>query len=245
MATKSGIEWTGYTWNPVTGCDKVSPGCKNCYADRMAKRLKAMDVEKYRSGFELAIHNDIVEEPLTWKKSRLVFVNSMSDLFHEEIPFHFIQRVFDVMRRADRHTFQILTKRSERLEELSSLLDWPSNVWMGVSVENDSYVYRVDHLKKTAAKIKFLSLEPLLGPLPSLYIQGIDWIIVGGESGPKARPIEEEWVVSIRDQCVKHGVPFFFKQWGGKRKKTNGRLLQGQTWSEMPTAFSRNGSSLK
>ena len=238
MATKSDIEWTGYTWNPVTGCDKVSPGCKNCYADRMAKRLRAMEVDKYRNGFELTLHDDIVEEPLKWKKPRLVFVNSMSDLFHEDIPLGFIRRVFDVMRQADRHTFQVLTKRSERLVKLNSLLDWPPNVWMGVSVENDKYVYRVDHLRSTGAKIKFLSLEPLLGPIPSLNVHGIEWIIVGGESGPRARPMQEAWVLEIRDKCLEAKVAFFFKQWGGKRKKKNGRLLQGRVWNEMPSGVS-------
>lgn len=240
MATKSDIEWTGYTWNPVTGCDKVSPGCKNCYADRMAKRLRAMRVDKYRNGFELTLHDDIVEEPLKWNKSRLVFVNSMSDLFHEDIPLDFVHRVFEVMKQAERHTFQILTKRSQRLVELNYLLDWPPNVWMGVSVENNDYVYRVEHLRNTGAKLKFLSLEPLLGPIPSLSVQGIDWIIVGGESGPRARPIQEEWVLEIRDKCLEANLPFFFKQWGGKRKKKNGRLLQGQVWNEMPLGISAN-----
>ncbi len=234
MATKSPIEWTEFTWNPLTGCNKISPGCKNCYADRMAKRLQAMGVAKYANGFELTLHDNVIEEPLKWREPRTVFVNSMSDLFHEDVPFDFINRVFNVMGQASIHTFQVLTKRSERLFELSPRIDWPFNVWMGVSVENSKYQFRIDHLRETGAHIKFLSLEPLLGSLTNLELQGIDWVIVGGESGPRARPVKEEWIVEIRDQCIETGVPFFFKQWGGVHKKRNGRQLDGRTWDDLP-----------
>ena len=234
MAARSEIEWTESTWNPITGCDKISPGCKHCYAERMALRLKAMGHPNYINGFGLALHNHILEQPLHWKKPQIVFVNSMSDLFHKDIPVDFIQKVFDVIRQASWHQFQILTKRSQRLLELNPEIDWPNNVWMGVSVENSHYTYRIDHLRMTGAKIKFLSLEPLLGPLPSLNLLNIDWVIVGGESGPRARPMMVEWVINIRDQCLVSDVPFFFKQWGGTRKKKTGRLLQGRTWNEMP-----------
>ena len=231
---KSAIEWTESTWNPLTGCTKVSPGCKNCYAERMAKRLKAMGQPNYRNGFKLTLHDHVLEYPLRWKKPQMIFVNSMSDLFHEDVPVDFIQRVFDVMRRAHWHTFQVLTKRAERLLALDSEIDWPENVWMGVSVEMEKYAYRIDHLRETHARIKFLSLEPLLGPIPHLDLRGIDWVIVGGESGPKARPVREKWVIEIRDQCLKASVPFFFKQWGGVNKKKNGRLLEGRFWNELP-----------
>jgi len=234
---KSRIEWTESTWNPVTGCNKISPGCKFCYAERLAGRLQAMGVEKYSNGFELTIHEDALDAPLTWKKPQMIFVNSMSDLFHVKVPLAYIQRVFDVMRRAHWHQFQVLTKRSERLLELSPEIDWPSNVWLGVSVESDEYTFRIDHLRKTRAKGRFLSLEPLLGPLPSLDLSGIHWAIVGGESGPGARPISPKWVEEIRDRCVKAGVPFFFKQWGGVNKKRTGRVLEGRTWDEMPRQF--------
>jgi protein gp37 len=234
MGAKSGIEWTESTWNPVTGCTKVSPGCKNCYAERMAKRLKAMGQLNYRNGFDLTLHEHALEIPLRWKQPQTVFVNSMSDLFHEDVPLAFIKRVFAVMKKAHWHRFQVLTKRSERLFALRKKLDWPSNVWMGVSVETDDYAFRIDHLRKVDACVRFLSLEPLLGPLPNLNLKGIDWVIVGGESGPGARPVAEEWVLDIRDQCGKVSVPFFFKQWGGTNKKKAGRLLEGQTWSEMP-----------
>ncbi|WP_448337561.1 DUF5131 family protein [Chloroflexus aurantiacus] len=233
MAT-SKIEWTEATWNPLTGCTKISPGCKHCYAERMALRLRAMGVEKYRNGFTLTLHPDVLEEPLTWKKPRMIFVNSMSDLFHKDVPLAFIHQVFDVMRRASWHQFQVLTKRAERLSELAPLIDWPANVWMGVSVEQATYTYRIDHLRQTNACIKFLSLEPLLGPLPDLNLDGIDWVIVGGESGPRARPMQAEWVRDIRDQCIRAGVPFFFKQWGGPVKKRTGRMLDGRTWDEWP-----------
>ncbi|WP_322820145.1 phage Gp37/Gp68 family protein [Chloroflexus sp.] len=233
MAT-SKIEWTESTWKPLTGCTKISPGCKHCYAERMALRLRAMGVEKYRNGFTLTLHPDVLEEPLTWKKPRMIFVNSMSDLFHQDVPLAFIQQVFEVMRRASWHQFQVLTKRAERLSELAPLIDWPANVWMGVSVEHAMYTSRIDHLRQTNACIKFLSLEPLLGPLPDLNLAGIDWVIVGGESGPRARPMQAEWVRDIRDQCIRAGVPFFFKQWGGPVKKRTGRLLDGRTWDELP-----------
>jgi protein gp37 len=233
--TKSKIEWTELTWNPITGCTKISPGCKFCYAERMAKRLQAMGKSSYQNGFQISIHPHLFELPLQWKKPRLIFVNSMSDLFHEEVPNETILTLFDVMNKANWHTFQILTKRAERLEEISPLINWPANVWMGVSVENSEYQTRADHLRSTSAKTKFLSLEPLLGPLPSLNLTNIDWVIVGGESGPKARPINEEWVIEIRNQCINENVSFFFKQWGGVNKKKNGRLLEDQTWDEMPT----------
>lgn len=234
MSTHSGIEWTESTWNPLTGCTKISPGCKHCYAERMARRLQAMGQPNYANGFRLTLHEHMLEQPLDWKKPQMVFVNSMSDLFHKDVPEEFIQKVFDVMRRASWHTFQVLTKRSNRLLELNPEINWPANVWMGVSVENQSYSFRIGHLVETRAHVKFLSLEPLLGPLPDLDLQGIDWVIVGGESGPGARPMAEEWVVDIRDQCLAANVPFFFKQWGGVRKKQSGRVLRGRTWNQLP-----------
>ncbi len=234
MATKSAIEWTESTWNPLTGCNKISPGCKHCYAERMAIRLKAMGQPNYVRGFKLTLHEDSLEIPLRWKKPQTIFVNSMSDLFHKDVPFEFIERVFDVMHRASWHRFQVLTKRSERLMELSPKLEWTSNIWMGVSVENSDYTFRIDHLRQTNAQIKFLSLEPLLGPLSKLNLKGINWVIVGGESGPGARPIEQKWIVDIRNQCQRVKVPFFFKQWGGINKKKAGRELDGRTWDEMP-----------
>jgi len=234
MAQGSSIEWTESTWNPLTGCTKVSPGCKHCYAERMARRLKAMGQPNYANGFKLTMHEHVLERPLQWRKPQMVFVNSMSDLFHQDVPLDFIQKVFSVMRRASWHTFQVLTKRSRRLLELNRKIDWPVNVWMGVSVENGDYTFRIDHLRQTDAHIRFLSLEPLLGPLSHLELCDIDWVIVGGESGPGARPIKEEWVIDIRDQCLASDVPFFFKQWGGVRKKRNGRVLQSRTWNEMP-----------
>ena len=237
MAT-SKIEWTGSTWNPVTGCTKISPGCAHCYAERIALRLQAMGQPNYVNGFKLTMHEHMLERPLRWKKPRMIFVNSMSDLFHQDVPLEFIHKVFDVMHHASWHTFQVLTKRSERLRDLDSEIDWPLNVWMGVSVENQDYEFRIEHLKQTGAHVKFLSLEPLLGPLPNLDLDGIDWVIVGGESGPGARPIEEQWVFDIRDKCQAAGVPFFFKQWGGIRKKQRGRMLQGRTWDEMPRGVS-------
>lgn len=235
MAGRSNIEWTDSTWNPLTGCTKISPGCKHCYAERMAKRLQAMGQSNYVNGFKLTSHEHVLEQPLSWKKPHMVFVNSMSDLFHEDVESDFIQKVFDVMRRAHWHTFQVLTKRSKHLLEMDPHIDWPSNVWMGVSVENSDYTFRIDHLRQTRACTKFLSIEPLLGPLSSLSLNYIDWVIVGGESGPGARPMKEEWVIEIRNQCQAASVPFFFKQWGGVHKKRNGRLLQGRTWDEFPS----------
>jgi protein gp37 len=220
MADNSAIEWTDATWNPVTGCDKVSPGCKFCYAERMAKRLQGMGMHNYRNGFKLTLQPQSLTLPLKWKNPKIVFVNSMSDLFHADIPISYLQKVFDIMRRAHWHQFQVLTKRADYLSEISNKIEWPDNVWMGVSVENQDYLWRIDLLRQTDAKIKFLSLEPLLGPLPHLNLRGIDWVIVGGESGPKARPIRQSWVVDIRNQCLKTEVPFFFKQWGGFNKKS-------------------------
>lgn len=234
MADRSGIEWTESTWNPITGCTKISPGCKHCYAERMALRLQAMGQPNYANGFEVTLHEHVLEIPLSWKKPRVIFVNSMSDLFHKDVPLDFIQRVFDVMKRAEQHQFQVLTKRAERLSELSPQLEWLPNIWMGVSVETEKYMYRIDHLRETGARIKFLSLEPLLGPLPNLNLHGIDWVITGGESGPGARPIDPAWVRDIRDQCLAAQVPFFFKQWGGINKKKAGRKLDGRTWDQMP-----------
>ena len=237
MSTRSNIEWTESTWNPLTGCTKISPGCKNCYAERMAKRLQAMGQPNYATGFKLALHPHVLKKPLGWKKPQMIFVNSMSDLFHRDAPLEFILSVFDVMRRAHWHTFQVLTKRSERLLALNADIDWPPNVWMGVSVENQDYIFRIDHLRKTGAQVKFLSLEPLLGPLSHLDLDGIDWVIVGGESGPGARPMQKAWVQEIREQCQVAQAPFFFKQWGGVRKKRNGRQLDGRTWDGMPHVF--------
>ncbi len=231
---ESKIEWTDATWNPTTGCNKISPGCKNCYAERMSKRLQAMNVDKYKNGFQLTLHEDTLTAPLTWKKPKTIFVNSMSDLFHEKVPLEFIQKVFETMHSAYWHQYQVLTKRSTRLAELDQYIDWPSNVWMGVSVENADYTYRIDNLRKTSAHVKFLSLEPLLGSLPNLDLINIDWVIVGGESGPKARSMDEEWAINIRNQCIESNVPFFFKQWGGKNKKKAGRLLEGRTWNGYP-----------
>lgn len=234
MATQSKIEWTEMTWNPVTGCSKVSAGCKHCYAERMAKRLQAMNQPRYRNGFEITVHEDLVELPLKWKQPRLVFVNSMSDLFHEKVPTELIQLVFDTMYRSPQHTFQVLTKRSNRLRELANLLPWPSNIWMGVSVEDSEVVQRIRDLQATPAAIRFLSCEPLIGLLENLPLHGIHWVIVGGESGPGARPMQPSWVDSIYQQSRNAGVPFFFKQWGGVRKGRSGRNLHGRTYDEMP-----------
>ena len=234
---QSKIEWTQMTWNPVTGCSKVSPGCAHCYAERMARRLKLMGQPNYRNGFQVTTHERMLELPRQMRKPRLIFVNSMSDLFHELVPLDFIARVFGVMASCPQHTFQVLTKRSARLRDIAGQLPWPSNVWMGVTVETPGYATRIDDLRQTPAKVKFLSLEPLLAGMPSLNLQGIDWVIVGGESGPGARPMKEEWVLDIRDQCVAAGVPFFFKQWGGVNKKRAGRLLQGKTYDETPAGF--------
>lgn len=236
MASQTAIEWTDCTWNPASGCTKISAGCAHCYAERMARRLEAMGQARYRNGFAVTLHPEALEEPLGWKKSRLVFVNSMGDLFHEKIPFEFIQKVFNVMNRCPQHIFQILTKRSQRMAELAGLLKWSENIWMGVTVENGDYLHRIESLRRVPARVRFLSLEPLLGPLDDLVLDGLDWVIVGGESGPQSRPIKEEWVLSIQSKCQKEGVPFFFKQWGGVHKKKAGRLLQGRTWDQLPAA---------
>lgn len=234
MAANSSIEWTESTWNPLTGCTKISPGCKFCYAERFARRLEKMGNPHYARGFNLTMHPESLELPVSWKKPRTIFVNSMSDLFLEDVPLEFIRKVFGVMVRADWHRYQILTKRAERLARVSSELDWPPQIWMGVSVENERYLSRIEELRKTPAFIKFLSLEPLLGPLPSLDLEGIDWVIVGGESGPGARPMKKEWVIEIKDTCKRSGVPFFFKQWGGVNKSKTGRTLEGKLWNGMP-----------
>lgn len=233
---KSTIEWTESTWNPVTGCDKVSQGCRYCYAERLAFRLQAMGQRNYRNGFALTLQEHMLDVPLRWRAPQTIFVNSMSDLFHQNVPDDYIFRVFDVMNRAHWHRYQVLTKRSDRLAEIAPQLPWAPHIWMGVSVESAAYTYRIDHLRDTGAHVKFLSLEPLIGRLERLELNGIDWAIVGGESGSGARPIQEAWVTEIRDQCLTAGVPFFFKQWGGVRKKRAGRELQGRTWDEMPNA---------
>lgn len=242
MAQASGIEWTESTWNPVTGCTKLSPGCKHCYAERMALRLRAMGQPNYAHGFAVTLQPHMLELPLRWKRPQTIFVNSMSDLFHERVPREYIDRVFAIMRAAHWHRFQVLTKRADRLAALSPTLDWAPNVWMGVSVESAAYSERIDYLRATAARIKFLSLEPLLGPLSRLKLAGIDWVIVGGESGPGARFVDPEWVIDLRDQCRAAGVPFFFKQWGGRQKKRAGRELEGRTWEEMPVLGSHGDS---
>ena len=249
MATNSKIEWTECTWNPVTGCAKISPGCKNCYAERMAKRLKAMGQVKYRNGSQLTTHPDELGTPLDWRKPKTVFVCSMSDLFHEEVPDWFILQVFIVMCLAKQHRFQVLTKRLDQCLRLNRQLPFPRNIWLGASVENANYTSRIDNLRETGAQTKFLSLEPLLGPTPNLNLKGIDWVIVGGESGQGARSMAPEWALDIRDQCVDAGVPFFFKQWGKIRnnpdpgdrtakknggKAKGGRMLDGRIWDEMP-----------
>ena len=234
MAQGSDIEWTESTWNPITGCTKISTGCKHCYAKRMAERLRAMGQANYANGFNLTLQPHMLEIPLRWKKPQTIFVNSMSDLFHEDVPIGYIRQVFDVMARAHWHRFQVLTKRANRLAELSPRLVWAPNIWMGVSVENAKYAYRIDELRSAASLIKFLSLEPLLGPLSGLDLHGIDWVIVGGESGPRARLVDPAWVTDLRDQCERASVPFFFKQWGGTNKKRSGRLLDGRTWEQMP-----------
>lgn len=235
MAQVSTIEWTEKTWNPLTGCDKVSPGCKNCYAERMTKRLKAMGSPNYKNGFKLTCHPNSLSIPYDWKKPCTVFVNSMSDLFHKDVPEDFIHKVFSVMAMNQHHQFQVLTKRSERLFEISARLKWKHNIWMGVSVENQDYAYRINHLRETGAMVKFLSIEPLLGPIPDLNLNGIDWVIIGGESGPKSRPMEPAWVDQIHERCEQAKVPFFFKQWGGVHKKKAGRLLKGKVWDQMPS----------
>jgi len=235
MATK--IEWTDITWNPTTGCTKISSGCKNCYAEKMALRLKAMHLEKYAKGFDLAIHPELLCEPYSWKLPRMVFVNSMSDLFHEGVPFEFIKQIFKVMNENPKHIFQVLTKRADKLVEFNEKLNWSSNIWLGVTVEDNKQLNRIDKLRKTDAKVKFLSCEPLLSSLKNINLQKIDWVIVGGESGTNARPIEKIWVEEIKNSCEIYQVPFFFKQWGGRNKKENGRLLNGEIYSEMPNVM--------
>jgi protein gp37 len=234
MAGKSKIEWTESTWNPVTGCTKISSGCLNCYAERLSKRLKLMGQPNYRNGFDITLHEHVLDYPLKLQTPQTIFVNSMSDLFHADVPFDYIQRVFSVMFQAKWHRFQVLTKRAERLSELAPQLKWPINIWMGVTVENADCVYRIEHLRRTPAHIKFLSVEPMIGPLPNLDLSGIDWVIVGGESGPGARPLHPDWAREVRTACLEQNVPFFFKQWGGTNKKKAGRLLDGRTWDEMP-----------
>ena len=243
MATQSAIEWTEITWNPVTGCDRVAAGCDNCYALALAKRLKAMGAAKYQNdgnpatsgpGFGVTIHPKSLSQPFRWSGSRVVFVNSMSDLFHARVPIGFIRDIFDVIRDTPQHTYQVLTKRAHRLERIADKLDWPKNLWMGVSVESADVTDRIDQLRRTSARTKFLSCEPLLTALPDLDLTNIDWVIAGGESGPRARPMEPWWVTDIRDKCTAVGVAFFFKQWGGRTPKANGRELDGRTWDEMP-----------
>lgn len=234
MAQASSIEWTQNSWNPVTGCTKVSPGCEHCYAERMSKRLRAMGLSQYRNGFRVTLQPDALETPLKWKKPRTIFVNSMSDLFHEDVPPSYVRQVFDIMERASQHQFQVLTKRPEIALEQSNNLPWPDNVWLGTSVENDFYKHRITTLRQIPATIRFLSIEPLLAPISRLPLSGIHWVIVGGESGPGARPMDPAWVRRIRDRCIAQSVPFFFKQWGGVNKKRTGRELDRRTWDEMP-----------
>jgi len=236
LSDNSQIEWTDATWNPITGCTKISPGCANCYAETFAERFRGVPAHPYEQGFDLKLWPDRLLLPLKWKKPKRIFVNSMSDLFHKDVPEEYILQVFAVMNKADWHCFQVLTKRSQRLLELSKKVTWGKNIWAGVSVENDSYQFRIEHLVKTDAHIKFLSVEPLLGPIPELQLDGVDWVIVGGESGRRPRRMEEAWVKDIRDQCVRKKVCFFFKQWGGTNKKKAGRQLEGRTWDEQPTA---------
>jgi protein gp37 len=238
----SKIEWTETTWNPLTGCSKISTGCKNCYAEKMALRLKAMKSANYENGFKLTCHPVTLGIPFSWSKPKMVFVNSMSDLFHEDVPALFIKKVFEVMRIASQHQYQILTKRSEILLKMNASLRWMDNIWMGVSVETSDYQFRIEHLKQTDAKIKFISFEPLLNDIGQVNLDGIDWVIVGGESGPGARPIKKEWVLNLQHQCNEKNIAFFFKQWGGANKKKNGRLLDGKLWSQMPE--SRLSSSI-
>lgn len=230
----SKIEWTESTWNPSTGCTKISAGCANCYAEIMTRRLQAMGMKKYKNGFSLTCHPSELQLPYTWKKSRMIFVNSMSDIFHEDMPLEFIKAIFKVMNDCQQHTFQVLTKRADVLEKYYPLLDWTPNIWMGVTVENAWVVNRIDVLRRVPAIVKFLSIEPLLSAIPNMNLMGINWVIVGGESGQKARPVKEDWVIDIKDQCEAKQIPFFFKQWGGKNKKVSGKLLQGRIYCQMP-----------
>jgi protein gp37 len=239
MALNSPIEWTEATWNPVTGCTKISSGCANCYAERMSVRLKAMGQQRYSEGFKVQTHEDTLTLPLSWKKPRRIFVNSMGDLFHEHVPFDFIRLVYRTMEQAPWHCFQVLTKRAERLARVGEKLNWKPNVWMGVTVESGEYVHRIDLLRQIPASIRFVSFEPLIGPVSKINLKGIDWVIVGGESGPHARQMKEDWVIEIKAQCEAQGIAFFFKQWGGWNKKKNGNLLQGEKWQKIPL----NGSN--
>ena len=244
MADRSAIEWTEATWNPVTGCSKVSPGCAHCYAETFAERFRGVAGHAYEQGFDLRLWPARLEQPLRWRRPRMIFVNSMSDLFHEEIPEEFLRAIFAVMVAAEQHTFQILTKRHERLVELAPTLPWPPNVWIGVSIENRRFVHRADYLRRVPSAVRFVSAEPLLGPLEGLDLTGIDWLISGGESGPRHRPVRVEWLRELRDRCVRERVAYFFKQWGGVRSKAGGRLLDGRTWDEMPTPRSRSSESV-
>jgi len=247
MAKNSAIEWTESTWNPITGCNKISAGCENCYAERLALRLKAMGHKKYANGFKVTLHYDVLKEPLKWRKPQIVFVCSMSDIFHKDVPDEFIIKMFEVMNKADKHIFQILTKRAQRILQIQDKVEWTPNIWLGVTVEHEKTLWRIKYLQQSKAYIKFLSLEPLLGPLDNLPLDNIDWVIVGGESGPGARPMRKEWVISIRDQCERKQIPFFFKQWGGVNKKKAGRLLDGKIYDEMPKAiniFSQKSTEL-
>ncbi len=234
MSANSKIEWTDATWNPVRGCTKVSPGCKHCYAERFAERFRGVKGHPFEQGFDLRLIPAKLTDPLSWRKPQRIFVNSMSDLFHDQVPTEYIQSVFNVMNQADWHQYQVLTKRAERFEDLSDKLPWAPHIWMGVSVENKDYLGRINQLRRTKAHIKFLSIEPLIGPLGEVDLRGIHWVIVGGESGPGARPMAAEWVKDIKDQCVRAGVAFFFKQWGGIQKKRHGRQIEGRTWDQMP-----------
>ena len=234
MSLNSKIEWTHSTWNPVTGCSKISLGCENCYAERMAKRLKAMENNTYKNGFKVTLHEELLEKPLKWRQPQMVFVNSMGDLFHEDVPVSFIFDTFKIMKQAEWHTFQVLTKRTKRLKELSKEIEWPKNVWIGVTIESEEYVSRLNDILDTDAYIQFISFEPLLSQIKNICFKGINWVIVGGESGPKSRTMKKEWVFDIYEQCKTDNIPFFFKQWGGFHKKKNGRLFQNKVWNEMP-----------
>lgn len=234
MGAASRIEWTNATWNPVTGCSFISEGCANCYARRMAKRLEAMGIPRYRNGFRVSIHPDLLEAPLHWKTPRLIFVNSMSDLFHEDVPFDFIAQVFSTISLASWHVFQVLTKRADRLAELARKLKWPANLWVGVTVESQKYVHRINKLSLVPSAVRFVSFEPLLGPIKNLDLSSVDWAIVGGESGPHSRKMDPDWARMIRDACLEQSIPFFFKQWGGTKKSRRGRILDGRTWNQYP-----------
>lgn len=237
---KTKIEWTDTTWNPLTGCSPISDGCKNCYAIKMARRLQAMGNRRYKNGFAVTLHPDLLDAPLSWKKPKMVFVNSMGDMFHEDVPLEYIQQVFATMEKASQHTFQVLTKRSSRMADLAAQLPWPKNVWMGVTIESDKYLYRAENLRKTPAVVKFISVEPMIGPVCEIDLQGIDWVIVGGESGAQARTIEKEWAIAVRDKCTASAIPFFFKQWGGSNKKKSGKILEGEIWDQFPPHAAKN-----